>query len=32
MSAVDVHCLCSQWGRFGLYSFFIDGREPAIIR
>lgn len=31
MSAVDVHTLCSQWGRFGLYSFFIDGSEPAII-
>lgn len=31
MSAVDIHTLCSQWGRFGLYSFFIDGSEPAII-
>jgi glyoxylase-like metal-dependent hydrolase (beta-lactamase superfamily II) len=28
---VDIHPLVSQWGRFGLYSFFIDGREPAII-
>lgn len=31
MSAVDIHTLCSQWGRFGLYSFFIDGSEPAIV-
>lgn len=31
MSTVDVHTLFSQWGRFGLYSFFIDGSEPAII-
>lgn len=31
MSTVDIHTLCSQWGRFGLYSFFIDGSEPAII-
>lgn len=31
MSAVPIHTLCSQWGRFGLYSFFIDGSEPAII-
>ena len=31
MSAVDVHPLYSPWGRFGLYSFFIDGSEPAII-
>lgn len=31
MSAVDIHTLFSQWGRFGLYSFFIDGSEPAII-
>ena len=31
MTAVDVHTLFSQWGRFGLYSFFIDGSEPAII-
>jgi glyoxylase-like metal-dependent hydrolase (beta-lactamase superfamily II) len=29
--SVDIHPLVSQWGRFGLYSFFIDGREPAII-
>ena len=31
MSAVDIHPLFSQWGRFGLYSFFIDGIEPAIV-
>lgn len=31
MSAVDIHPLFSQWGRFGLYSFFIDGSEPAIV-
>lgn len=31
MSRVDVHALYSQWGRFNLYSFFIDGPEPAII-
>lgn len=31
MKAVDVHVLPSMWGRFGLYSFFIDGSEPAII-
>ncbi len=31
MSAVEIHTLCSQWGRFGLYSFFIDGSEPAIV-
>jgi hydroxyacylglutathione hydrolase len=28
---VDIHPLVSHWGRFGLYSFFIDGREPAIV-
>ena len=31
MRAVGIHTLFSQWGRFGLYSFFIDGSEPAII-
>ena len=31
MSSVDIHPLFSQWGRFGLYSFFIDGSEPAIV-
>lgn len=28
---VAVHPLVSPWGRFGLYSFFIDAPEPAII-
>ncbi|MGM7778944.1 MBL fold metallo-hydrolase [Arthrobacter sp. KNU-44] len=28
---VDVHPLVSPWGRFGLYSFFIDAAEPAIV-
>lgn len=31
MSTVGIHSLYSQWGRFGLYSFFIDGSEPAIV-
>lgn len=32
MSAhVDVHPLFSPWGRFGLYSFFIDAPEPAVV-
>ncbi|XKK38147.1 MBL fold metallo-hydrolase [Nocardiopsis sp. ARC36] len=30
MSA-DVHPLVSPWGRFGLYSFYIDAPEPAIV-
>lgn len=30
-NTVDIHPLFSQWGRFGLYSFFIDGSEPAIV-
>jgi glyoxylase-like metal-dependent hydrolase (beta-lactamase superfamily II) len=29
--AVDIHPLVSPWGRFGLYSFFIDAPEPAIV-
>ncbi len=29
--AVDVHPLVSPWGRFGLYSFFVDAPEPAIV-
>ncbi|WP_030218560.1 MBL fold metallo-hydrolase [Streptomyces sp. NRRL WC-3626] len=29
--AVAVHPLVSPWGRFGLYSFFIDAPEPAIV-
>jgi glyoxylase-like metal-dependent hydrolase (beta-lactamase superfamily II) len=28
---VDVHPLVSPWGRFGLYSYFIDSPEPAIV-
>ncbi|MDL5155644.1 MBL fold metallo-hydrolase [Actinomycetospora termitidis] len=31
MSAVDVHPVVSPWGRFGLYSFFLDAPEPAVI-
>ncbi|TRW47269.1 MBL fold metallo-hydrolase [Georgenia yuyongxinii] len=30
-SRVPVHPLVSPWGRFGLYSFFIDAPEPAIV-
>ncbi|MGW4147530.1 MBL fold metallo-hydrolase [Streptomyces albogriseolus] len=29
--AVAVHPLVSPWGRFGLYSFFVDAPEPAIV-
>src|SRR3954452_21957460 len=29
--AVDIQPLVSPWGRFGLYSFFIDAPEPAIV-
>ena len=28
---VSVHPLVSPWGRFGLYTFFIDAPEPAIV-
>ena len=28
---VTVHPLVSPWGRFGLYSYFIDAPEPAIV-
>jgi glyoxylase-like metal-dependent hydrolase (beta-lactamase superfamily II) len=28
---VDVHPLVSPWGRFGLYSYFIDADEPAVV-
>ncbi|MGI8393277.1 MBL fold metallo-hydrolase [Leucobacter sp. W1038] len=28
---VPVHPLVSPWGRFGLYSYFIDAPEPAIV-
>lgn len=31
MKKVAIHPLYSEWGRFGLYSFFIDGSEPAIV-
>ncbi len=31
MSAATVHTLFSPWGRFGLYSYFIDAPEPAIV-
>ena len=32
MSApVAVHPLVSPWGRFGLYSFYIDAPEPAVV-
>ena len=31
MSAVNVHSLYSEWGRFGLYSFFIDSKEPVVV-
>lgn len=27
----DVHPLVSPWGRFGLYSFYIDAPEPAVV-
>jgi glyoxylase-like metal-dependent hydrolase (beta-lactamase superfamily II) len=29
--AVQIHPLVSPWGRFGLYSFFLDAPEPAIV-
>lgn len=28
---VPIHPLVSPWGRFGLYSFYVDAPEPAII-
>ncbi|MGC9670739.1 MBL fold metallo-hydrolase [Planosporangium sp. 12N6] len=31
MTPVNVHPLVSPWGRFGLYSFFIDAPAPAIV-
>lgn len=31
MSTATVHPLVSPWGRFGLYSYFIDAPEPAIV-
>lgn len=27
----SIHPLVSPWGRFGLYSFFVDAPEPAVI-
>lgn len=31
MTPVIIHPLVSPWGRFGLYSYFIDAPEPAIV-
>lgn len=31
MPGAAVHPLFSPWGRFGLYSYFIDAPEPAIV-
>lgn len=31
MADVEIHPLASPWGRFHLYSFFIDAPEPAIV-
>lgn len=31
MSSATVHPLVSPWGRFGLYSYFIDAPEPAVV-
>lgn len=31
MTDVAIHPLVSPWGRFGLYSFYIDAPEPAIV-
>lgn len=31
MTHVEIHPLVSPWGRFRLYSFFIDAPEPAIV-
>ncbi|MHC1559203.1 MBL fold metallo-hydrolase [Actinomycetospora sp. C-140] len=30
-TTVDIHPVFSPWGRFGLYSFFIDAPEPAVV-
>ena len=30
-SEVKIHPIVSPWGRFGLYTFFIDAPEPAIV-
>jgi hydroxyacylglutathione hydrolase len=29
--SVPIHTVFSPWGRFGLYSYFIDAPEPAIV-
>jgi glyoxylase-like metal-dependent hydrolase (beta-lactamase superfamily II) len=29
--SVDVHPIAAPWGRFALYSFFVDAPEPAIV-
>src|SRR5262245_4926922 len=29
--SVEVHPIAAPWGRFALYSFFIDGPEPTIV-
>jgi hydroxyacylglutathione hydrolase len=31
LPTAKIHPILSPWGRFGLYSFFIDAPEPAII-
>ncbi|MEZ5151315.1 MBL fold metallo-hydrolase [Rhodococcus zopfii] len=31
MADVKIHPIVSPWGRFGLYTFFIDAPEPAIV-
>ncbi|MFG1945436.1 MBL fold metallo-hydrolase [Nonomuraea sp. NPDC048826] len=31
MTSVAVHPLVSPWGRFGLYSFYLDAPEPAVV-
>ena len=31
MHEATIHPLVSPWGRFGLYSYFIDAPEPAIV-
>ncbi|MGA4692003.1 MBL fold metallo-hydrolase [Rhodococcus sp. AB351] len=31
MSEATIHPIVSPWGRFGLYTFFIDADEPAIV-
>jgi len=31
MAEVKIHPIVSPWGRFGLYTFFIDAEQPAIV-